>query len=394
MTEIINTILGGRNTMKGDKVLIINTLVVKSIFAMKTNRLFLLLTLTFVFTSCSETKESATDGPVEFKTAINVMDHLSTLPISASLLESFGLVSNDQYLFSLNYKSSPIVKVFNHRTGEFLGAFGTIGGGPGEFERVNLSGFSRRQDQIVVSGQKNIRSYDIAVDENGIAATIKLKATIPGEYFPFNYAFFLNDSTVAGKRMLAERYFSVFNVNTGEMSGYGDYPNLEPQIPKASYHHLYQSQTRMHPDGSKIAGVFSNFPLLRIIDTKANKSKEVFVLPENEQREVVAAPDGRSIQSFDLYKYFKRIQVNENLIAAYYCESEIVPGPEGGNRWISSYLTDHCLLIFDWEGAPVLKFIIEDWMTRFTVTPDNRVIFFHPEEKDELYLVDLNRWID
>ena len=343
----------------------------------------------FVF-GCSSNQQTMEDRPVGFERIVNVADQFDTLAINHSLLESFGLVANEKYLFSITHKSNPVVKVFDNKTGEYHGGFGTIGGGPGEFERVSLSGFSRIGANVVASSLKKIRIYDVSLNNGNLVTSVIQEASIPGELFPFNFPFFLNDSTVAGKKDSSPKYFTSFSTSSGVISDYWEYPNWTPEIPETAYHHLYQSHTQMHPNGNKIVGAFSNFPILRIMEVGSGKSEDFRITPENEQKEIKVAANGRSIDSFALYKYFENLKVNENFILGQYVESEIVKGKAGDNQWVRSVLTEPCILIFNWEGQPILKLKTDEWMTRYTITPDNRVIFFHPEEKDELYVIDLD----
>lgn len=351
--------------------------------------------LLFIFTfACTSEKSTTSDEKVRFDRAFQAMAYLDTMKIDRPLLVSYILASNDDFLFSLTDKSDPLVRVFDHRTGKYLGGFGKNGGGPGEFERVNRSGFSIDYDNITVTSLKHIRSYKVTREVGKLKSVLRREGRIPGELSPLNYAFFLNDSIVAGKKMLSNSLFSSFNVNSGLVSGYGEYPDWKPEIPDASYHHLYQSQSRIRPDRKKLAMVFSNFPILRIIDTQMESFQDVEIRPENEQKAIEAAADGRSIKSFELYKYFNRIEVNKSFILAKYGERELVPKSPGSREWVSNQLVDEKIMVFDWEGQPIVQLQVEEWMNQFTITPDNRVIFFHPEMKDELYVIDLKKLID
>ena len=57
-------------------------------------------------------------------------------------------------------------------------------------------------------------------------------------------------------------------------------------------------------------------------------------------------------------------------------------------------LTDLFAYVFDWQGKPIIKIQMEGWMTRYTITPNNRIILFHSEEKDQLFVIDLKALID
>lgn len=358
---------------------------------MKNCHIYYSIFILSLFLSCNNRDRNE---HIDFAHSLNVLDHLDTMRIDFSLLESNGLVSNDQFLFSLNHKSNPIVRVYNHKTGEFRGGFGLRGGGPGEFERVNLSGFTTYGNQIVVSSNNRVRSYDIVDEETGVIPVLTLEGKTPADYTPFNYAFFLNDSTVAGKTMDALYEFSTYDIWNGHKGGLGEYPDFVPGIPNTAKHHLYQSQSRIKPDRLKVASVFSNFPLLRIMDVETMRYKEVFIKSEHNQKSVKVASKGYSVDSFALIKYFDRIAVNENYIVAYYLEYEIVEKNRGSNEWTRNNLTAPYFYVFDWDGTPIVKLKIENWMTKFTITPDNRIITFHPEKKDELYVIDLNKLID
>lgn len=340
--------------------------------------------------SCSPNQEAAEGGPVTLNNAIKAIDYLDTLKIDRGLFETSGLVANDQFLFSLDRESNPVVKVYDHRTGAYQGGFGTQGNGPGEFAFANT--MTRRGNDVIISDLKYVRGYAVSAEADQLNTKMKFEVRIPGAYMPFNSSFIIDDNTIGGIVDFSTELFSIFNMS-GDTSSFGSYPDLASHIPKTAYHHLYVGQSRIRQDGSKIATTFSNFPLLRILDTKSGVGQNVFVSPKNAQKKVVAAPHGRSIESFDLYKYFGAIQVNEEFILSTYSEYEMIRS-ESTNQWVESILTNPAILVFNWEGEPVIKLFVEEWMTRYTITPDNRIILFHPEEKDELYIIDLNRLLN
>lgn len=352
-----------------------------------------ILCVTLVFACSSKEASQQSDEEVRFDNEVTVMDHLDTMKIDRSLLVSYALVTNDEFLFSMTDKSDPVVRVFDHKTGKYLGGFGKNGAGPGEFELINRSGFTRFGNNIVVTTGKYIRSFDVNLDQKGFTWKMESEGKMPGELIPLNSAFILNDTVAAGTKTGATSLLSTFNMKSGEIGRFTDYPDFEPEIPKTAYHHLYRSHSRISPDRRKIATVFSNYPLLRIHDTETGTFQDVFITPNNEQKKVVAAPNGRSIDSFALYKFLDKVEVNEYFILAKYGESELVPKAEG-NGWDRNQLVDQSIMVFDWEGKPIIKLYIEDWMYQYTITPDNRIIFFHPEEKDELYVIDLKPLID
>jgi|GEM_PF-5960917 len=358
------------------------------------NYLSVSLILLLIFACSPREDAQSLDKKNGLGKVFKAIDYLDTMKIDHPLLVSYMLASNDDFLFSLTDKSDPLVRVFNHKTGRYLGGFGRNGGGPGEFDRVNRSGFARDVDNITITDRKHIGSYNVKLEDGEFKSISQREGRIPGELSPLNYAFFLNDSIVVGKKMFSNTLFSSFNLNSGEVADYGEYPDFEPEIPEAAYHHLYQSQSRLRPDRKKLAMVFSNFPLLRIIDTEDESSQDIFVLPKNEQKPIKAAPGGRSVESFELYKYFNRIEVNESFILTKYGERELVPKSPGSREWVSNQLVDEVIKVFDWEGKPVIELQVEEWMTQFTITPDNRVILFHTEMKDELYVIDLKKLMD
>jgi hypothetical protein len=58
-------------------------------------------------------------------------------------------------------------------------------------------------------------------------------------------------------------------------------------------------------------------------------------------------------------------------------------GPQNG---VDQQIGEKELHVFDKEGKPIVRLLLEDWMNNFAITPDDEYIYFwHPEVLDKIF---------
>ncbi|OEK06336.1 TolB-like 6-bladed beta-propeller domain-containing protein [Roseivirga misakiensis] len=354
------------------------------------------LLLLLIISVCACKKESKVIQPTTspFDTTIEVLGLLDTLLLTENILSTAGFVSTSDILFSTSNNSTPIIKAFDY-SGKYLGGFGKKGEGPGEFNRVNGANFNRIGNDIVASSSEFVRRYGVTMGPNGLQVEVKVEKKIPGFYRPINDIFMINDSTFGGVVGFTHNEYSTFTIN-GDTSSFGDFLDLEPEVPRTAYSDLYQSRTASKPDKGKVVSAYTRFPFLKIENLITGTSKVVEVLPENQQKPIEIGPYKMGLRGLGYYSYFQSLEANDDFIISIYQEKsfEKVDPPTNTGNLRSVPLTERKSYIFDWDGNPILALKIEEWMQVYTITPDNRIIFFHPEQKDELYVLDLISLID
>lgn len=341
----------------------------------------------FIFViSCNSSSEPIRAN--NFDISIKATSVLDTIRIPPVLFKERYLTSTDKYLISLGSDRDTLFRVFDNTSGKYLGGFGKEGGGPGEFKTViGSSLYGTTGNSLYVGDLKTSRI--IRISDNPSAQRLTRQDIsvdgihkIPGEFVPFNQSFFVNDSIIAGvKNFYNEKQLAYFNIFNGKIGYFFDYPNLYPEIPETALYHFYNDRFRISKDRSRIASISAKLPLLRIYNIEKQSTEEIYIKTQNDQvPNVIVATNNLEVSLPGLYIYYHDIMVSKDHIYARFQEGQFSEGSK--YRLIS----ENQLHVFDFNGKPVVKIILEDWMYRYAVTPDDKFIYFwHPEVENQLF---------
>ncbi|KYG81193.1 hypothetical protein AWW67_07490 [Roseivirga seohaensis] len=349
--------------------------------------------------SCSADKKEAlleeeplvkTIEVTEFPVTIDLRSNLDSVPISSPLYKIRQMISTKDHLVFMNLEE-PLFSVYDNQTGEYRGAFGFKGEGPLdlEFNNANASSFKSYGDNFLITDMSRIRVLSIDKKEGSQLLTnddvkiLESKKRAKDAGF-FNNAFLANDNMVFTTDMFTKKHFVYIDLETGEQGDTIDFPDFHPEIPVEAYHHLYTSHTAPSLDKRKFVLAYQRFPVLRVYDLKKGSYTQINVKPENEQKkDIQADARGRSIQGLGMFTYYQKVVVSEKYIYAKHQEGSLerVNGEFGSVKHTG--LEIH---VFDWNGNPVKKLLLPDWVNPYTVTQNDEFIyFFHPENENYLY---------
>ncbi len=354
-----------------------------------------------VFSSLAQTSKSA--GKVDihgFNKEFKLEELLVPIDIQGEIWQVHAMDSDGECFFVLYDKETPVIKAYRLKDGKYMGGVGSKGGGPGEFIAFNRSGFGLRKGQMIVQGRKYVRIYDIKVLDDKLKFPLEKEVKIPGELGILNKGFLLNERQLAASRMLSPREFITIGLDAGSgenrnIGDFGDYPNLYPDIPSTAYHHLYQGSTDYSQDGNFLVKAYSKLPLIRVFDLADGSTIDMELTPENEQiSKLVPDKRGRSIANgLDMVGYQRRVKMSDDFIVSDYQEviyERTAMTAQGNVKSIPK--TDRALLVFSRQGKLLVKLLPPDWFRSFTLTPDNKMIIFHPEIENQIFVVDLSKF--
>ena len=326
---------------------------------------------------------------------------LTPIDIQGQIFQAHAMASDGKYFFVTNDKEVPPIKSYRLSDGKFMGGFGSIGGGPGEFTMLNRSGFGVRKDKLIVQGRKYVRIYKLNPQGDELDIQLEQEFRIPGEVGILNRAFLLNDDVLAGAVGFSPKQFITFRLGGGEMGdskdigALGDYPNLHPNIPSKTYYQVYQGGSDYSQDGKLLTRIYSSFPLIRVYSLSGGTYNDIELKPKNEQvAKLIPHKDGMNIvNSMDMFRYQGNVEMSNDLLVIDYQEKlyKKVAMTEMGNLK-SIPQTDRFLLLFSLEGELLAKFTPPDWFQKFILTPDNKMITFHPEIENQLFVADLEQF--
>ncbi len=356
--------------------------------------------LTIVSFSCLAQKVEAIDVH-GFDKVYDLEKFLTPIDIQGQIWQVHAMASDGEYVFIVNDKEVPPIKSYRLKDGKFIGGLGSIGGGPGEFTSINRSGFGVRKGQLIVQGRKYVRIFDIEEKNEMLNFNLFRESKIPAEFGIPNQGFLLNDNTLAASFMFSPKDFKTISLNTSEVGekssigDFGDYPNLYPDFPSTGKHHLYSGNSDYSEDGQYLVKAYSRFPLIRLFDLKEGLFKDIQLKPKNDQiSKVIPDQNGKSVgNGLEMFSYQGQVKLSNDLIVSDYQEKiyKRVTMTERGNLE-SIPQSERFLLVLSRDGDLLAKLTPPDWFQKFVLTPDNRMIVFHPEIESKLFMVDLNQF--
>ena len=340
-----------------------------------------------------------------FKKTLNLEDHLKPIEVQDEILLAHAMASDGEHILVLNDKEVPPIKAYRLKDGKYMGGFGSIGGGPGEFNMINGSSFGVRKGQIIVQGQKYLRIYNIKPDANKIDFQLASETKIPVELGIINRGFLLEDDVYAASIMGSPKNFVSFKISSPNLpqmevqtsiNDFGDYPNSYPDIPSTAYHHLYTGSLDYDYDGETLVVAYGKVPQIRVFDLPSGLFRDIEIKPNHQQIEkLIPDPRGRSIANgIEMTGYQSRVKIGRNFIVTEYQESKsekTATSAMGNMRTVP--LTDKMFLVFNKKGELIIKLTPPEWFEKYIITPDDRMILFHPEIADQLFVLDLNQFI-
>ena len=347
----------------------------------------------------------AQKGPIDvhaFDKVFQLEELLEPVDLQSEIFLVQRATSDDEYLYVFNDKESPVIKAYRLEDGEYLGGFGTVGKGPGEFDRFNRGSFNARKGQLVTQDRKYVRIYNIVKSSDQLKFEKVLEVRMPEELGIVNQGILVNDGLYAGSIMFTSKDFVSFpisnlskEIRNETIGDFGDYPQEYPDIPTTAYHHLYQGGSTYAYDGDALVRYYSMVPMLRFFSLPDGEYYDIHVEPKNAQiKNLKPDPRGKSIENgIQMVGYFSNTKIGRNVIISEYQERKYrrVAMTERGNLERVP-LTEKFLLVFSRKGELLAKLSPPDWLEKFHVTPDNRLIVFHPEISDQLFTVDLNQF--
>lgn len=360
-----------------------------------------LVTLLFLPFCISQAQKAPIDVH-GFNKTLQLEELLTPIDLQSEIFLIQRVTSDDKHLFVFNEKESPVIKAYRLSDGKYVGGFGSMGQGPGEFDGFNRGAFNARKGQLVTQDQKYVRVYDVLESEKQLEFEKVVETRMPEEVGIVNQGFLINEGLYAGSIMFTEKDFISFSVSSmsvevqnESIGNFGDYPQEYPDIPSTAYHHLYQGGSSYAYDGDALVRRYSRVPMLRLFSLPSGDYHDIYLKPKNTQIKNLET-DSREMSianGIEMIGYLSNTGLGRDIIVSQYQESKYrkVAMTERGNMERVP-LTDKFLLVFSREGELLAKLTPPEWMEQYHVTPDNRLIVFHPEISDQLFIVDLNQF--
>lgn len=282
-----------------------------------------------------------------------------------------GVVITGNYLIVMRSFSSPLYFVFEMPDFKYLGEFGRLGKGPNEFEvpdartaRATENGFK------IFDTDKGLLFVDLTSFFPSKSFKVK-QIKLPGELYILNDAVQINDSIICGMPYVGktEKLYVKYNIHNSKLNYFGEYPAFFPKGNKDNYWGLIWRHSIVKPDGTKYASFFARFKLFRIYNNSGLLIKEKTM----EVLENILDPKRKFVTYYDVIK-----ATNQYIYAL--CLN-------GQLNETDNYPT---LEVWDWDGNPVAKLKLQNFVFSFDITKDNKKIYCMDREiEDKIFVYDL-----
>lgn len=303
--------------------------------------------------------------------------HFVEQKIENNLVSPGELLISNERLIVFDVGSESFFHLFSKTDFRYLGALIRRGKGPAE--EIFISSYFRSigKDTIIYQNHQNIKFSIIEDNTDGLSLTTIDQIVIPESLRNNTDFFVIGDSMYSSLTGLPiSRDFQGYCLLTGNVFEHGDLvPHKKPKYEDKKFMGFAQKITTVKPDRSLLATVYHNSPILRIYSAE-NWEKTA----ECQLGEILS---GTTDGSYD--NYWRIRSTNEFIYALY---SKGIP-PElkwdGGTVKYADVANE--IHVWDWEGNPILKLILDRSIFSFDVTPDNKqLIALSIEDVDKLFL--------
>ena len=351
---------------------------------MTRDKFILLLLISLIVTSACQSNKKAES--VSFDQTITT-SNLEVFDIPPVLFKERTIFCTDDFFISNSVTPDTLFRVFDNKSLEYLGGFGTQGQGPEEYNVIASSLFSPYGNAIHVGNFKTVRTVELKkreMNSSELDISVVEEHRTPGELVPLNWSFKLNDSSFVGEKAFSlDSELAYFNIQNGVTGEFISFPEFVDDITPKAKSLVYNKKLRVSRDESKIVMAYSRFPLIRIYDVVSGQIKNVFVKTDSkfEQNEIKMNPDKLNINYKELFNYYINLEVTEKFI---YAQMLIMSWDNDLAKSKLHYPSE--LHVFNLNGEPKLKITLEDWMHTYAPSMDDQYIYFwNAEIEDKVY---------
>jgi len=334
-----------------------------------------------LFVSCSKEKDIASFKT--FERIINVSDDLEKISIGTDLFVVLEVAASDHFLFVLTNDKNTVLKVFDLKTLKYKGSHGSVGLGPDEFHFPYQDGFRvYNRNTLSMMDRKSIRQIEL--DKDSIFTKTKY-IKLPGLMIPLREGSFLNDSTIIGlNQPINDFQFMLYDFKNDTITHKSPYPKVPFVGSLFEKKGQLNSFMKISSTGTKILLAYEKLPLIRILSLQEPLRDNMIKTEDECLCNYLTDKDGYLKNgNSTTYYYFDMATSNQYLFAGY--KKREVSYAEN-NKAVVKLFGKKEIHVFDFEGKPIAKLILEDWMFEYAISPDSKYIYFtHPEESSVIY---------
>lgn len=275
-----------------------------------------------------------------------------------------------------------VFKIFSRENFEFKGNFIRRGRGPMEEVYVSDHFKSYGQDAFLYQSTSSVKVASIRNCNNDLDLHVINEYDLPVDMYGDSDFFLLNDKLCSAISFRSpNRDFRCFDVNADSTYEWGEFLPLQrhKSLSRDAIFYIAKYVT-VHPDGSLLAVVYQNLPILRIYCTQTGRMLYQLHMADGSRNEGFF--ERNSFEAGFLTYYWLPKSTSEYIYALY-------PGSEiSFDEEIPDFAS--VLHVWKWDGIPVMTIEFDRPIISFDITPDNKqIIAISIVDVDKLFVADI-----
>ncbi|NMA49779.1 MAG: hypothetical protein GX947_08465 [Tissierellia bacterium] len=290
-------------------------------------------------------------------------ENLAGKPIEKISLLTRGnvnLICIDSFLV-VQKSEEPIIQIYNNKTFELLAEFGKKGRGPNEFispELLNQTSFdSTNGSPVVCLYDKNRRRFvkvNILCAVNNMPNRIYTEVPIPKHDQIFTYFFYRDDDLLIATPETESR-FIIYKDSSESFKTVPFLPKPNFKIPELLLDFVYRSTSFIDKDRGLMVSAPIFMGEIDFFDLDGNYlSSSIFFPREGLKKDLTSY--GVNGSGFDPKYHIFQLHANKKFIIALNYNNYQSAFLNND----SSTLSNQNIMVFDWQGNPVKKFVLDN----------------------------------
>lgn len=279
--------------------------------------------------------------------------------ISVLTSGNVNLICVDSFLV-VQKSEEPVIQIYSNKTFELLAELGKKGRGPDEFifpELLNQTSFDSTNSSPVICiydyNRRRFVKVNILYAVQNILDRIYTEVPIPKYDQYFTYFFFRDDDLLIATPE-AESRFVIYKDSTESFKTVPFLPEPDFKIPELALDFVYRSTSFIDKD----RGLMVSAPMLMgeidFFDLDGNYLSSSIFFPGEELKKDLTSFGGNG-SGYDPKYHIVQLHANKNFVIALNFNN--YQGAFLDNDSIT--LSNQSIMVFDWHGNPVKKFVLD-----------------------------------
>jgi hypothetical protein len=287
----------------------------------------------------------------------------------------------DDVMVALDMKTDTFFHIFKLPSLDYCGGSTIHGNGPDD--EISISPFIGRVDAHSFyyrsENHLKIASYNKATKK----IVIKSQHALPPDFLNI----FMMNGNVYGYNIFpipTNREYLGFNLASKETFDFGhDFPSIHIPVPTTKLNMIFTRIMAGKPDGSRFAALYDRIPLLRIQDQNGKLIRDVWYSNKQRSLSVYMQDEPNPSDLMNITVNYQRINTTDKYIYGLYSgktQEEIKQTDDYGFE----------IHVWDWDGQPIVRYILNQPVNSFTVSPDDSYIICSSfQHYDKLYKAEI-----